>query len=227
MCPVCTGYPSPPFEFSQSIQYKGVIRKVFTTNDLAQIPRFLLGISAAGSPLRLRSGSHPPQLSGGNASFLVAIGTGPRLLGCHKLARSFASLRISAAGSRFAHARQTPQVVNERRLWLLRASKSVVSGDVHTSAMAHQIFIFGQRHLGVCDGGHWLDVMENRWSIKNSLHGAGLVRANEWEVLKMKVRPPARAKRSRTVPAVREATLRQAFSKSARSGAPPVVSVDV
>ena len=184
-------YPPPPPEFSQSIQYKGVICKVFKNNDLAQIPGFPLGISAAGSPLRLRSGSHPPQLSGGNASFLVAIGTGPRLLGCHKLARSFASLRISAAGSRFAHARQTPQVVNERRLWLLRASKSVVSGDVHTSAMAHQIFIFGQRHLGVCDGGHWLDVMENRWSIKNSLHGAGLVRANEWEVLKMKVRPPA------------------------------------
>ena len=71
------------------------------------------------------------------------------------------------------------------------ASKSVVSGDVHTSALAHQIFIFAHGELCVCDGGHWLDVMKNRLSIKNSLHGAGLVRANEWEVLKMKVRPPA------------------------------------
>jgi len=52
------------------------------------------------------------------------------------------------------------------------ASKSV-SGDEHTSALANQIFIFGHGEWDVCDGGHWLDVM------------------NEWHVLKMKIRPTA------------------------------------
>jgi hypothetical protein len=38
-----------------------------------------------------------------------------------------------------------------------------VSGDGHTSTLANQIFIFGHGEWDVCDGGHWLDVMKNRW----------------------------------------------------------------
>jgi hypothetical protein len=60
----------------------------------------------------------------------------------------------------------------------------------HTSALANQIFIFGHGEWLVCEGGHWLNVMKNRWPIKDLPHGVGLVRMNEWEVLKMKIRPP-------------------------------------
>lgn len=49
------------------------------------------------------------------------------------------------------------------------ASKSV-SGDGHTSDLANQIFILGHGEWDVCEGGHWLDVMKNRWPIKNSPH---------------------------------------------------------
>src|SRR5260370_12691708 len=55
------------------------------------------------------------------------------------------------------------------------ASKSVF-GDEHTFALANQIFIFEHGEWDVCEGGHWLDVM------------------NQWEVLKMKIRPPAGSK---------------------------------
>ena len=44
------------------------------------------------------------------------------------------------------------------------ASESV-SGDGHTFALANQIFIVAHREWDVCDGAHWLDVM-NEWDVK-------------------------------------------------------------
>jgi hypothetical protein len=40
-------------------------------------------------------------------------------------------------------------------------------------ASANQIFIFEHGELAVYDGDHWLDVMKNGYSNKNSLHAAG------------------------------------------------------
>jgi hypothetical protein len=53
-------------------------------------------------------------------------------------------------------------------------------------------------------------------------HPAGLVRVNEWEVLKMKIRPRPRKAESNGV-----GGSAGHFSKSERSGAPPVISVNV
>ena len=53
------------------------------------------------------------------------------------------------------------------------AASKPVSGDRRNSAWANQVFIFGHGEWDVCDGAHWLDVM------------------NEWDVLKRKIRPLA------------------------------------
>jgi hypothetical protein len=62
--------------------------------------------------------------------------------------------------------------------------------------LADQIFIFEHGEWDVCDGAHWLDVM------------------NEWGVL-MKIRPPARKAEWNGV-----GGSAGHFSKTARSGAP-------
>jgi hypothetical protein len=46
------------------------------------------------------------------------------------------------------------------------ASKSV-SGDGRTFALANQTFIFGHGVWNVCDGAHWLEVM-NEWEVLNN-----------------------------------------------------------
>src|ERR1035437_5703899 len=83
------------------------------------------------------------------------------------------------------------------------ASKSA-SGDGHTSTSAHQIFIFARGVWDVCERGHWQDVM-NPWIVLRCRSDLRDVRPNRGDV---------------GCPAC-------PFSKSARSGAPSVISVNV
>src|SRR5271157_3214210 len=102
------------------------------------------------------------------------------------------TLRISAAGSSFPQARPTPQVVKEpsgklpstqkhRKLYAAVESPSLEKretwgtrhlcaspGDGHSSALTDQILILPVAKLKVCDGVHWLNVMNERDGVKRT-----------------------------------------------------------